>query len=196
MKLFDAHTHRLDAGPDALINIEPDHTGPLPPEGLLSTGIHPWRSAEAPVLWPLVEQLARRPRIAAIGECGLDRLRGAPIPVQQELLMRHALLARELHKPLIIHCVRAWAELLSVHAAVRPTVPWTVHGFRGGPDLARQLLHAGLNISLGPRFNPRTAAIIPPDRLAIETDTSAIPLADIARAVQQARNTTPNQILT
>ena len=112
----------------AIINIEPDT--PLPPQGTFSTGVHPWRSSEAGTLWPLVEKTAADPRIAAIGECGLDRLRGAPLPRQAELLRLHALLAERLRKPLIVHCVRAWAELLAAHRAIRPAQPWIIHGFR------------------------------------------------------------------
>ena len=130
MTIRDVHTHNLHAGPGAIINIEPDT--PLPPEGTFSTGVHPWRSSEAGTLWPLVEKTAADPRIAAIGECGLDRLRGAPLPRQAELLRLHALLAERLRKPLIVHCVRAWAELLAAHRAIRPAQPWIIHGFPGG----------------------------------------------------------------
>ena len=185
--MTDAHTHNLAAGPDAVINIEPDTQ--LPSEGSFSTGVHPWRSAEAATLWPLVETIASDPRIVAIGECGIDRLRGADMETQTELLRRHAILADNLAKPLIIHCVRAWAELLAVHASVRPSVPWIVHGFRGAPALARQLLDAGMHISLGEHFRPDTAAIIPPGRLHVETDTSSLPIREIAARVSAARHT-------
>ena len=173
MTIRDVHTHNLHAGPGAIINIEPDT--PLPPEGTFSTGVHPWRSSEAGTLWPLVEKTAADPRIAAIGECGLDRLRGAPLPRQAELLRLHALLAERLRKPLIVHCVRAWAELLAAHRAIRPAQPWIIHGFRGAPALARRLLDAGMHISLGELFNPLTAAVIPDSRLHVETDCSSLP---------------------
>lgn len=186
--MTDVHTHNLTAGPDAIINIEPD--APVPGAGRFSTGVHPWRSAEAATLWPLVEARASDPRIVAIGECGIDRLRGASIADQTELLRRHAILAEKHSKPLIIHCVRAWAELLSLRAAIRPAVPWIVHGFRGGPALARQLLDAGMHLSLGEHFRPDTAAIIPAGRLHLETDTSPLPIATIAERVRLARTTT------
>ena len=184
--MTDVHTHNLAAGPDAIINIEPDTQ--LLAAGRFSTGVHPWRSTETAALWPLVEALAADPRITAIGECGLDRLRGAEMSAQTELFLRHALLAERVGKPLIIHCVRAWAELLGVHASVRPAVPWIVHGFRGAPALARQLLDAGMHLSLGEHFRPDTAAIIPADRLHVETDTSSLPIEEIAARVRAARH--------
>ncbi|MDE6270824.1 MAG: TatD family hydrolase [Muribaculaceae bacterium] len=183
----DIHTHNLQAGPDAIINVEPD--APALPQApcRLSTGVHPWRSEEAARLWPLVEALAADPRVVAIGECGIDRLRGAGIDAQTRLLEQHARLAEATGKPLIIHCVRAWGELLGACKRLRPSVPWIVHGFRGAPELARRLLDAGMHISLGERFNPATAAIIPPGRLHVETDCSTLPVGEIARRVQNAR---------
>lgn len=190
----DIHTHNPAAGPDAIINVEPDAAGLPPAPCRLSTGVHPWRSEEADTLWPLVEALAADPRVVAIGECGIDRLRGASMEAQTRLLEQHARLAEATGKPLIIHCVRAWGELLGVRGRVRPTVPWIVHGFRGGPGLARRLLDAGMHLSLGERFDPATAAIIPADRLHIETDCSALPAEAIAERVRRARDHTENTI--
>lgn len=135
----------------------------------------------------MVEAAASDERIVAIGECGIDLLRGADIKLQQELFMRHASLAERVGKPLIIHCVRAWGELLGAYRCIKPSQPWIVHGFRGGPALARQLLDAGMHISLGEHFNKATAAIIPDDRLHIETDCSTLPIGYIAEAVYQTR---------
>lgn len=186
MNLTDTHTHNPEAGPEAIINIEPDAL-PLPAAGHFSIGVHPWRSAEAAKLWPMVEAVAADKRIVAIGECGIDRLRGADIKLQQELFMRHARLAERVGKPLIIHCVKAWGELLGAYSDIKPSQPWIIHGFRGGPALAHQLLDAGMHISLGEHFNLATAAIIPDDRLHIETDCSTLPIGDIAESVRQAR---------
>ena len=186
MNLTDTHTHNPEAGPEAIINIEPDAL-PLPATGRFSTGVHPWRSPEAAKLWRMVETAASDDRIDAIGECAIDRLRGADKKIQEALFMRHARLAERVGKPLIIHCVKAWGELLGAYSDIKPSQPWIIHGFRGGPALAHQLLDAGMHISLGEHFNLATAAIIPDDRLHIETDCSTLPIGDIAEAVRQAR---------
>jgi len=188
MNVRDVHTHNIKAGSDAIINIEPGQS--LPPEGIYSTGVHPWRSSEAEILWPYVEKMAVEPRIVAIGECGLDRLRGADMNIQTELLQLHALLAENTGKPLIIHCVRAWAELIALRRNLKPAQPWIVHGFRGNPQLAMQLLDAGMHISLGEHFRPETAAIIPRGRLHVETDCSPLSIDEIAQSVAAARKST------
>jgi Tat protein secretion system quality control protein TatD with DNase activity len=48
--------------------------------------------------------------------------------------------------------------------------PLIIHGFRKGPQLARQLLDAGFSISIGTHHHPDILSIIPPHRLYHETD--------------------------
>lgn len=167
----DVHTHNPDAR-DAIINVEPGFTA-YRPDALYSIGIHPWNTPLAtPQLLATLATEALRPQIVAIGEAGLDRLQGGPLDRQIQLFESQVAISERLEKPLIVHCVRAWSELLALHRKLRPRQPWVIHGFRGKPELARQLLDSGLYISLGERYNPATLAIIPHDRLLRETDDS------------------------
>lgn len=158
---IDIHTHLAPAG-----------------QTVSSAGVHPWATDTVTLRQiKAVDRAIESSAVAAIGEVGLDALRGAPLDAQ-EIIFRHYIeLSEKLRKPLIIHCVRAWERLLGIHSELRPTQRWAIHGFRGKPELARRLLDAGMFISLGPRYNPATAAIIPSDRLLIETDDD--PQADI-----------------
>lgn len=172
----DIHTHRLDAGPDAVICVDPSET-PLPElraDRHYSVGIHPWRAHLAtPEAWAELGRLAASPLVVAIGEAGLDTLRGPALAeVQTPVFVRQAELAETLGKPLIIHAVRSWQQLIALRRSMRPSVPWIIHGFRGNPQLARQLLDHGFDLSLGPRHNPATLAIIPPHRLHRESDAT------------------------
>lgn len=165
MKVSDIHTHNPEAT-DAVINLEPGWE--LRPDGLYSAGWHPWWPAPD-MAW--VERMAEDPRIVLIGECGVDKLRGVgSVDEQLELTRRHAELSERLGKPLILHIVGAWNEIITLRRRMAPSQPWIIHGFRGKPQLARQLLDAGFDLSLGLRFNPETEAIIPPGRLYRETD--------------------------
>ncbi|MDE7377094.1 MAG: TatD family hydrolase, partial [Muribaculaceae bacterium] len=135
----DVHTHRLDAGLDAIINLPLDSIDSIPADGRsYSVGVHPW-DAEAQVDWERLRQAASLPQVVAIGECGLDALRGPALDVQEPVFVRQARLAEELGKPLIVHCVRAYGRLMELRRALSPSQPWLVHGFRGKPELARQL---------------------------------------------------------
>ncbi len=152
--------------------LHPELFAPVP-GGLYSAGIHPWWTEEAEVLPQLfdgLKALLPHPVIVALGECGLDRLKGAEMQVQEEIFCRQVELA-ELHQlPITIHCVRAFDRLLYLHKKLRPSTRWTIHGFRGNPTLARQLLIAGLDLSFGKRYNADSFALTPPDRRHLESD--------------------------
>lgn len=165
----DIHTHRLDAGDDTIINLP--QGAPLPDSGYFSVGIHPWDSATATEAdMAEIERLAGNQRIVAIGETGIDKLRGGDIDKQLDILKRHIALSERLGKPLILHIVRAFPEIIRLRILLHPTQRWIIHGFRGKPALAQELLRHGFDLSLGEAFNPATAAVIPPDRLFHETD--------------------------
>jgi TatD DNase family protein len=167
-RVSDIHTHNPEAR-DAVINLTPQMA--MRPDALYSVGLHPWFEA-TPELWQWVCRMARHPQVALIGECGLDRLRGLlPLPEQIEIFRQHILLSEAVGRPLLIHCVRASAELLHLHKTMHPTQPWIYHGFRGRLAQAEQLLAAGLYLSLGPNA-PATlcAAIAAHPRILHETD--------------------------
>lgn len=180
---FDAHTHTLKE--NALVCIDPTDRefDPVAPY-LYSAGIHPWRVAEADdeALERLVA-LAASPRVIAIGETGLDTVHDGcenQLEAQTELLRRHIELSEKQGMPLVLHVVRRFNEIMALHRELKPRQAWVIHGFRGKPELARQLLREGFYLSYGERANPASVAVTPPDRLLVETDESSLSVGDIA----------------
>ncbi len=175
--LPDTHTHRPDA-PDGVINYDPaTDSRPLDPSLAYSVGVHPWNAGKATTeVMDRVAALAADPCVVAIGETGLDSLRGPAQETQREIFLGHIDIALAAGKPLIIHAVRAWPELLRI-AAMYPCKPepWIIHGFRGKPGLARQLLAAGFSLSFGRRFNPESFELTPPSRRYAESDEDSLP---------------------
>lgn len=167
-----SHTRQKAADGDTIVNIEPGEQ--MIPGGTYSVGIHPW-STSCPVTLNELKDLiktARDPRVVAIGECGFDRLRGADIPTQKSIFDFQARLGQRLGKPLIIHAVKANDLLFEAIKRHRPDPgQWIIHGFRGNPESARQLLRAGFALSLGEKYNPAALQIIPSDRLYHESDS-------------------------
>lgn len=178
---FDIHTHNLAAPAGAaVVNmprqwLEDPSTATLRPGVLYSAGVHPWWTACEADLPPLLAGLdawTGHPQVVAIGECGLDRLHGANLDRQCDIFTRQIRLATATARPLIIHCVKAYDLLLRLRKTVTggSAVPWIIHGFRGRPALARQLLAAGCCLSYGSRYNAESCALTPPDRRLHETD--------------------------
>ena len=177
LMLKDFHTHNLLAEPGAAIINLPEEALWFPGQfcmvegALYSVGIHPWwTTGDWRSMWPAVEYWARHPQVVALGECGLDKLRGADISEQRECFLRQVELAEQCALPVTIHCVKAFDQILLLHKQVHPRMRWTIHGFRGKPQLARQLLSAGLNLSFGRRYNEESWNLTPPDLRYRETD--------------------------
>lgn len=170
----DIHSHNHTAGDDTIVNL--DYCEPVPAEGYYSIGLHPWHT-DMPndALAAAIDEVRRKAsdkRIVAIGECGIDRLRGATIDTQTSVFRQHVAISEIVAKPLIIHAVRSFDILLSLKKELKPQQLWIIHGFRGKAALARQLLDAGFALSYGEKFNPEALAITPADRLFTETDNT------------------------
>ena len=125
------------------------------------------------------------PKLLGIGECGLDKAIACDLAVQLEVFISQIGLAEKFRKPLIIHCVRAYNELLQCKKHSRSSVPWIIHGFTGKPELARQLIRQGFYLSFGPALLHdksnlcKVLAEMPLDRLFLETDAAEVSISEI-----------------
>ena len=153
-----------------------------------SVGIHPW------YIYNVEEQLAELkrqvsfPDVVAIGETGLDKGAEAPLDCQREIFRASASLAENAGVFLIIHCVKAWDELIASKKELKPRVPWIIHGFRGNATLAGQLIRQGFYLSFGEYFNPGAVREAWPGRLFAETDDREIDIRTVYRNLSVSLN--------
>ena len=179
----DIHTHDKSRT-DAIINIYPNEE--IIEGAYHSVGIHPWHTVD--IDSSTIEKLSTltaHPQVVAIGETGLDALKGASIEKQIEIFKLHVSLSEKYQKPLIIHCVKCFNEIIELKKTLHSTMPWIIHGFRGKPQLAQQLLDNGFYISLGEKFNIETASIIPTNRLLFETDESPLDINTVIENIKK-----------
>ncbi len=163
----------------------------------LSIGLHPWHVNEgwkARVCNDLIPRLSL-PQVAAIGEAGIDRVRGGDIALQIEAFEMQARLAKEVGKPLIVHCVKAFDEVIRLHKQGFPHEPWIIHAFRGKPEQARQLLREGFLLSFGEHFNTESLRLCPADHLLIETDESHLSIGELYTHVATTRHTEMQELM-
>lgn len=178
--ILDIHTHHPAPQPEAVVSVSPDMFNPI--EGqLYSVGIHPWLTCgEIPdELWEKLEEAARHPQVVAIGECGIDLVKGGPLYKQMLVMKRQIELSEELGKPLVIHCVHAHDIVIGLKKDLKPTQNWLVHGFRGKPTIARMLTDAGIWLSFGATFNDKSVGMVPSGMLLAETDESEVSIEDV-----------------
>ena len=160
-----------------------------------SIGIHPWHlTHDIETIWDRLDRLAALPDCIAIGEAGIDKNTDTPVSLQAELLLRHAELASARHLPLVIHCVKAWNELISLKKGCPTDIPCIIHGFRGKPQLAENLLAQGFHLSFGFRFNPQSLRLCPADRLFLETDEDPRSVEELYRTAASLRGCTPENL--
>lgn len=164
-------------------------------------GIHPWFLNEENQKDHLsaVRKESVHNNVIAVGEAGFDKLRGPSPALQAQVFEEQVRISEDLGKPLIIHCVRAWDEVLSGHRKMKPKMPWMIHGFRGKLQLARQLLSKGLYLSVWFEFamRPESSELlgnIPADRIFLETDGADVDIRDIYNKVSADRGITVDEL--
>lgn len=144
---------------------------------LATAGLHPHEASVWADQRAEIEGLA--PNVAAIGETGLDLYRDlSPRQAQESTFRDHIGLARELSKPIIVHCRDAFAD---VHRIIEDTGvgPQAVlHCWTGGTRWTRRFLDLGVTFSFAGPIAFETgetirlgAELVPPERALVETDT-------------------------
>ena len=175
---YNLHTHKATNQQDVfeLINQYPQDFDASIPN--YSIGIHPWYIVENRVEEDLkiIEAKLSEKNCLAIGECGLDKRIEIPFDLQEEVFKRQLALAEKFEKPVVIHCVASFQELIKLKTDLKVSVPIIVHGFSKKKELAKQLLDNGFYLSFGKYLlrNPELESVfesIPNDRFLLETDT-------------------------
>lgn len=180
-----------------------DDPGKIPPGNLFSVGIHPkfiGNPADLPRKLALIENKVENSLVAAIGECGLDRFSDTEMEIQREVFLRQAKMAETAGKPLIIHCVRAYPELIAVKNILAPKQKWIIHGFRGSEQTAQQLVKHKFMLSFGValRNSQKLAGIfrgIPIEDVFLETDDSGGKIEDLYLTASEIRKDSVDYIL-
>jgi TatD DNase family protein len=156
-----------------------------------SLGLHPWYLEQAERDWEVLQQYATYSHVMAIGECGLDKVCGTPWERQQQYFQLQIGLANRLNKPLIIHCVKAYAECMAELQAAK--VPVVFHGFNKSIEPAQMLLSKGYYLSFGHSlFREGYGDIlnqVPPERIFLETDDKTdISIEDVYKRAAELLN--------
>ena len=156
------------------------------PEVFFVLGIHPCegQTCDKAALEHMRQAFADEPRLRAVGEIGLDFYwDDCPKELQYQAFLQQLDLARELAKPVVIHCRNAEEETLALlEGRGFADYPLLWHCFGGAPALARRIVRNGWHISIpGPVSYPANAAlreavaVIPDDCLLLETDSPYLP---------------------
>jgi TatD DNase family protein len=196
---IDIHRHTADTGTaDRVVrNLFHDQAGEIETGKYYSIGLHPWHVSDetADANIDLVRKAATHRQVIAIGEAGLDKAIKTPFDVQRKAFEQHIEIALGADKPMIIHCVRAYNEILKYKIASKHGKSWIIHWFNAGPEMGTQLIEKGFYLSFGHMlFNDVSKAFkafpdIADDKIFLETDDAGYSIDEVYTRAALLRGT-------
>ena len=160
-----------------------------------SIGIHPWHINENRVETDLkiIEEKLQLANCLALGECGLDKRIETPFEIQISVFEKQIKLAKKYNKPLILHCVSAYQEVIEIKKRLQIEVPMIIHGFSKNNQVAKSLLENGFYLSFGKYLlrNPELETVfkqVPNNQFFLETDTMEETLEEVYAVASKYKN--------
>lgn len=151
-----------------------------------SIGIHPWHIdvEKTEEYLAVIEEKLQLENCLALGECGLDKRIETPLDVQIVIFEKQLAIANKYKKPVILHCVSAYQEVIEIKKRLKMEVPMVIHGFSKNEQVAKSLLDNGFYLSFGKYLlrNPDLATVfgqVPDSRFLLETDTMEETIFDV-----------------
>ena len=177
-KFINLHTHQFsnDSEVVEIVNQYPWEFNASIPN--YSIGIHPWYIDENRLENDLeiIKEKLQLSECLALGECGLDKRIEIPLSVQITVFKKQLELVQQTNKPIILHCVAAFEEVIAIKKEMKIENPMIIHGFSKNEQVALSLLKNGFYLSFGRYLlrNPDLEKVInfaPENQILLETDT-------------------------
>lgn len=173
---IDIHTHHYKKNEQvfAIQGLLPEHHSAIPAFPAVSMGIHPWYVETWEEKLGII--ITNVNNLKCIGEVGLDKACTTPFEVQETILIEQLKLANEYNKPVIIHCVKAYAELIQIKKHEFKDQVWIFHGYSSSLEMANQLMKLNCYLSYGKNLLIEGSKVqqvfkeIPLDLIFFETD--------------------------
>jgi TatD DNase family protein len=182
MILIDIHTHKDYSGSELITvrNTYPgEGFGAFHSTNYYSVGLHPWHiksTEENNNMLKQVEQACEFKHVIFIGECGLDKNCGTDFSEQERVFVCQVELAEKRGKPMMIHSVKSYGEILGLRKKLKAKTTWILHSFTGNFEEAKKMANSGFIFSFGNiLFNDKARAVetfknLPLDLIFLETD--------------------------
>lgn len=190
-RFIDIHTHRIikaSLEKFSLYSIRLNDLSYVAPDQAFSVGIHPWDAELANEnLYNKLRELSCHKNCIAIGEAGLDFKRhNSDLTLQNRVFDIQIALAEELRKPIIIHCVGDFNQVLRKLAKYNVTSIF--HGFNGSKIKLDHALESGSYLSLNANSISREGVKnYPLDRIFLESDDQDIEIEKLYEQFALAR---------
>jgi len=152
-----------------------------------TSGLHPWHAnlLNKIEIGERLERLVKSNSILAIGETGIDKLKGPDIEIQTKVFIKHVEIAEKYNLPIIVHSVKAHNEILKLKRELKSNIPWVIHHFNGSKQMAFDLIENGFYLSLSYHINNKQSKLynyikdLPLDKIFLETDDFDIDIKNL-----------------
>jgi len=177
-KFINLHTHKFsnDSEVIEIVNQYPWEFDAEIPK--YSIGIHPWYIDENRLENDLekIKEKLQLSECLALGECGLDKRIDIPLELQIAIFKKQLEIVKQTKKPIILHCVAAFDEVIAIKKEMKIENPMIIHGFSKNEQVAHSLLNNGFYLSFGKYLlrNPDLEKVVnfaPENQILLETDT-------------------------
>lgn len=191
---IDIHTHKTHFSGEhiQIENCFPEIDTQIIAGRYYSVGIHPWYIDHYEKKFLLLKEISKKNEIIAIGEIGLDKLK-PDFENQKIIFEKQLLFAQQIKKPVIIHCVKAFNELIEILKSTKISQALIFHRFGGNSQLTDSLMSFNSYFSFGDVvFNEKSGSLriikkIPASRIFFETDDSLISINEIYTKAAQIK---------
>jgi len=195
---IDIHTHHFYQGDNTrlIVDVFPEENEKFRHPSFFSVGLHPWyiRSGSMAGHLEWIEKQAENPQVLAIGEIGLDKTIDVSWEDQSTVFEKQLSLAERLGKPVILHCVKSYNELIAYRDVSNQRIPWIFHWFNTSAEIAGELMRRNCYLSFGNmlfRENSKAFAVfsaISLDAVFFETDDTEYTIRDVYERAVQIKN--------
>jgi len=152
-----------------------------------TAGLHPWHAnvLDETEIKSKLDQLVKSKSIIAIGETGIDKLKGPDLDIQTTVFRYHIEIADKYKLPIIIHSVKAHNEIFKLKKETKSKVPWVIHHFNGSKHMAFDFIDHGFYLSLCHHIKSKNSKLsdyfceLPIEKFFLETDDFRIDIKNL-----------------
>ena len=177
-KFINLHTHKFSNLSDVIevVNQYPWEFDTNIPN--YSIGIHPWFIDESRLEKDLeiIKNKLQLSECFALGECGLDKRIEIPMELQISVFKKQLEIVQQTNKPIVLHCVAAFDEVIAIKKEMKIINPMLIHGFSKNEQVAKSLFENGFYLSFGKyllrnKELEKVFKFAPENQILLETDT-------------------------
>ncbi|MEA2106039.1 MAG: TatD family hydrolase [Bacteroidota bacterium] len=185
------HAHQQHPGENEIVVqslfLQENITAHVSENIFFTAGLHPWHADQLDLnqLEKKLEKFISKKKIIAIGETGLDKLKGADWETQLRIFKKHIEISEKYHLPLVIHSVKAHNEILKLKKDTGAKSHWVIHNFTGSKQMAMGFINHGFYLSICHHIKNKNSRInqffnqLPKDKIFLETDDFDISIKEL-----------------